>query len=180
MKQVWKRRAVVAAVLLLVGTSVYLNWRYTGNVENSGKKVLGQSALVNGETTDAEVTAAGDDYFATARLSRKQARDTAISMLEEAKGEENASEEVANEASETLQVLAGYTVAETQIENLVVAKGYADCVAFMGADSISVVVSAPDGLEAEDVAKIKDIVIAETSYTPGQIKIMEAGTSGTK
>ena len=116
----------------------------------------------------------------TARLSRKQARDTAISMLEEAKGEENASEEVANEASETLQVLAGYTVAETQIENLVVAKGYADCVAFMGADSISVVVSAPDGLEAEDVAKIKDIVIAETSYTPGQIKIMEAGTSGAK
>ena len=55
MKQVWKRRAVVAAVLLLVGTSVYLNWRYAGNVENSGKKVLGQSALVNGETTDAEV-----------------------------------------------------------------------------------------------------------------------------
>ena len=31
MKQVWKRRAVVAAVLLLVGTSVYLNWRYAGN-----------------------------------------------------------------------------------------------------------------------------------------------------
>ena len=55
MKQVWKRRAVVAAVLMLVGTSVYLNWRYAGNVENSGKKVLGQSALVNGETTDAEV-----------------------------------------------------------------------------------------------------------------------------
>lgn len=142
-----------------------------------------QSTLVNGETAEAQADTAdtaGDDYFSTARLSRKQARDTAISMLEEAKGEENASEEVANEASETLQVLAGYTVAETQIENLVVAKGYADCVAFMGADSISVVVSAPDGLEAEDVAKIKDIVIAETSYTPGQIKIMEAGTSGAK
>ena len=27
MKQVWKRRAVVAAVLMLVGTSVYLNWK---------------------------------------------------------------------------------------------------------------------------------------------------------
>ena len=171
MKQVWKRRAVAAAVVVLVGTSVYLNWRYAGDVADTSK-VLGQSTLVNGETAEAQAD--------TARLSRKQARDTAISMLEEAKGEENASEEVANEASETLQVLAGYTVAETQIENLVVAKGYADCVAFMGADSISVVVSAPDGLEAEDVAKIKDIVIAETSYTPGQIKIMEAGTSGAK
>lgn len=177
MKQVWKRRAVVAAVLLLVGTSVYLNWRYTGNVENSGKKVLGQSALVNGETTDAEVTAAGDDYFATARLSRKQASDTAISMLQEAQVDENAAEDVLNEASQTLQVLAAYTVAESQIESLVVAKGYADCVAFMGEDSVSVVVSDPDGLDAVDVARIKDIVVSETSYTPDQIRIMEAGAS---
>lgn len=177
MKQVWKRRAVVAAVLLLVGTSVYLNWRYTGNVENSGKKVLGQSALVNGETTDEEVTAAGDDYFATARLSRKQARDTAISMLQEAQVDENAAEDVLNEASQTLQVLAAYTVAESQIESLVVAKGYADCVAFMGEDSVSVVVSDPDGLDAVDVARIKDIVVSETSYTPDQIRIMEAGAS---
>ena len=95
-----------------------------GDVADTSK-VLGQSTLVNGETTEAQADTAdtaGDDYFSTARLSRKQARDTAISMLEEAKGEENASEEVANEASETLQVLAGYTVAETQIENLVVAK----------------------------------------------------------
>ena len=175
MKQVWKRRAVAAAVVVLVGTSVYLNWRYAGDVADTSK-VLGQSTLVNGETAEAQADTAdsgGDDYFSTARLSRKQARDTAISMLEEAKGEEN-------EASETLQVLAGYTVAETQIENLVVAKGYADCVAFMGADSISVVVSAPDGLEAADVAKIKDIVVAETSYEPGQIKIMEAGTAAAK
>ena len=179
MKQVWKRRAVAAAVVVLVGTSVYLNWRYAGDVADTSK-VLGQSTLVNGETAEAQADRGGDDYFSTARLSRKQARDTAISMLEEAKGEENASEEVANEASETLQVLAGYTVAETQIENLVVAKGYADCVAFMGADSISVVVSAPDGLEAADVAKIKDIVVAETSYEPGQIKIMEAGTAAAK
>ena len=184
MKKNWRKRAVVGAVLLFVCAAVYMNWRYAGSLEDTSK-VLGESTLVSGEKTGETATAAlpeekENDYFATARLSRKQARDTAISMLEEAKGEENASEEVANEASETLQVLAGYTVAETQIENLVVAKGYADCVAFMGADSISVVVSAPDGLEAEDVAKIKDIVIAETSYTPGQIKIMEAGTSGAK
>lgn len=175
MKQVWKRRAVAAAVLMLVGTSVYLNWRYTGDVADTSK-VLGQSTLVNGETVGAEAETAdgGDDYFSTARLSRKQARDTAISMLEEARQDENASEDVLNEAAETLQVLAGYTVAESQIENLVVAKGYTDCVAFMGADSVSVVVSSPEGLEAADVARIKDIVISETDYTAGQIKIMEA------
>ena len=140
MKQVWKKRAVVVSVLLLVCAAVYLNWRYTGGVADTSK-VLGQSTLVSGtqEGEDAQQTGSGtaetpaeNDYFATARLSR------------------------------------------TQIESLVTAKGYADCVAFMGEDSISVVVSAPEGLQAADVARIKDIVIQETDYTAPQIKIMEA------
>ena len=176
MKQVWKRRAVVAAVLVLVGTSVYLNWRYAGDVTDT-PKILGQSTLVNGETVDAEAetTASGEDYFSTARLSRKQARDNAIHMLQEAESDENAEESVLNEASRTLQVLASYTVAESQIESLVTAKGYADCVVFMGEDSVSVVVAAPEtGLNTADVARIKDIVVNETDYTPEQIKIMEA------
>ena len=79
------------------------------------------------------------------------------------------------DANRAIQTLAGYTMLEGQIENLVVAKGYADCVAFMGENSISVVVSAAeDGLQTEDVAKIKDIVLSETDYTVDQIKIMEA------
>ena len=176
MKQVWKKRAVVVSVLLLVCAAVYLNWRYTGGVADTSK-VLGQSTLVSGTQqtgADGAETPAENDYFATARLSRKQARDSAISMLKEAEVDENAEQTVLNEASETLQVLAAYTVAESQIESLVTAKGYADCVAFMGEDSISVVGSAPEGLQAADVARIKDIVIQETDYTAPQIKIMEA------
>ena len=187
-KKNWKRPAVVLAVMVLVGASVYLNWKYAGNVAETDK-ILGQATLVNengeGVTVTEDAAAASEnDYFATARLSRKQARDSAISMLQEAEMDENATEEVCNEnaaedvlneASQTLQVLAGYTVAESQIENLVTAKGYADCVVFMGTDSCSVVVDAGEnGLEATDVAKIKDIVINETQYTAGQIKIMEA------
>lgn len=175
MKKMWKRHAVVAAVLVLVGASVYLNWRYAGNVADTSK-VLGESTLVNGEeqTQEAAKPVTEDDYFSTARLSRKQARDNAISMLKEAETDKNAEQDVLNEASETLQVLAAYTVAESQIESLVTAKGYADCVAFMGDESISVVVSDQDGLDTSDVAKIKDIVINETDYTAEQIKIMEA------
>ena len=183
MKKLWKKRVVIASVLLLVCAAVYLNWRYTDQVENTSR-ILGESTLVNaGEKVDeANKTeqpvdlpvVEENDYFATARLSRKQARDTAISMLQEAEIDENADTATLNEASQTLQVLAAYTVAESQIESLVTAKGYADCVAFMGAESISVVVSAPDGLEVADVARIKDIVISETTYTPEQIKIVEA------
>lgn len=176
-KEQMKRYGVVAAVMVLVGTSVYLNWRYADNVAESGK-ILGQATLVSDTSEDAPETSAslmeGDGYFATARLSRKQARDSAISMLETAAIDENATEDVLNEASQTLQVLAAYTVAEAQIESLVTAKGYIDCVAFMGDDSISVVVSDPDGLDSTDVARIKDIVITETDYNAEQIKIMES------
>ncbi len=178
MKQVWKRRAVVGSVLLLVCVAVYLNWRYTDKVQESSK-VLGQSQLVSSQESG---TAAGDDaaatgssdYFATARLNRKQARDNAIGLLDEAKVDANADEATKNKAAETLQVLAAYTVSESQIESLVTAKGYTDCVAFMGDDSVSVVVGDADGLDAQDVAKIKDIVIGETNYKADQIKIMEA------
>jgi stage III sporulation protein AH len=178
MKKNWKKRAVVGAVLLFVCAAVYMNWRYAGSLEDTSK-VLGESTLVSGEKTG-ETAAAGqpaaneNDYFATARLSRKQARDNAINMLKDASTDENADQSVLNEASETLQVLAGYTVAESQIENLVTAKGYADCVAFMGAESISVVVDDADGLDATDVARIMDIVVQETGYAPNQIKVLES------
>ncbi len=178
MKKVWKKRAVVGAVLLFVCAAVYMNWRYAGSLEDTSK-VLGESTLVSGEKTgenDANGQQMGieNDYFATARLSRKQARDNAISMLKDASTDENADQSVLNEASKTLQVLAGYTVAESQIENLVTAKGYTDCVAFMGAESISIVVEDEDGLDATDVARIMDIVVQETGYAPNQIKVLES------
>ena len=192
MKQIWKRNIVAATVLLFVCGAVYLNWKYASSVadpaaDQSGK-VLGQSTLVNGdnggetETEGENINTEGDsastsgDYFATARLTRQQARDNAIALLREAAESESADKEVANEAAAAIQVLAGYAVAEAQIENLVTAKGYPQCVAFMGDGSISVVDSPAGeaGLEAADVARITDIVLNETDYTAGQITILEA------
>lgn len=205
MKNQWKRNAVVATVLLFVCAAVYLNWRYAGNVagntapagnqavssqdspegesgHNGGvtTKVLGDATLVGGVPTlmdDAEADSAAptSSYFDTARLSRQQSRDNALSLLREASAQANVDQGVLDDANQAIQTLAGYTMLEGQIENLVIAKGYADCVAFMGENSISVVVSAAeDGLQTEDAAKIMDIVLSETSYTADQIKIMEA------
>lgn len=192
MRRQWKRNAVVATVLLFVCAAVYLNWRYAGvaaadqaaevaaqqQAEDGGStKVLGDASLVGGEVVSAqdEGTTAVSSYFDTARLSRQQSRDNALSLLREAAEQEGAEQAAVDEANRAIQTVAGYTMLESQIENLVVAKGYADCVAFMGENSISVVVSAAeDGLQTEDVAKITDIVLSETDYTADQIKIMEA------
>ena len=62
MKQVWKKRAVVVAVLLFTGAAVYLNWRYTDNVADTSK-VLGQSTLVSAQedSAGADSTSVADD-----------------------------------------------------------------------------------------------------------------------
>ena len=201
MKEQWKRNAVVATVLLFVCAAVYLNWRYAGNVadqaapasqgqgtedstgDNGGAtKVLGDAALVGGVPTvvdnaaaEKEPAATASSYFDTARLSRQQSRDNALTLLREASAQENVDQGVLDDANRSMQTLAGYAMLEGQVENLVIAKGYADCVAFMGENSVSIVVSAAeDGLQTEDVAKIMDIVLSETDYAADQIKIMEA------
>ena len=170
-----KRIAILSAVLLMVCAAVYLNWRYTDAMASAGK-ILGKSTLVSADQSEqVETDVQNGDYFATARLTRQQARDSALGLLEQAAAEEGADQEILNEASEGIQVLAAYTVAEAQIENLVTAKGYADCVAFMSGESISVVVASGEtALTASDVAKITDIVINETGYNANQIKILES------
>ena len=178
MKRVWKRNAVVSCVLLLVCAAVYLNWKYAGNVAETEGKVLGESVLVSDEVTDESDEAAiydGEgDYFASARLTRQQARDSALALLQEAAAEENADQSVLDEAVSAMQVMAANTLAEAQIENLVTAKGYRDCVVFMADESISVVVSTDGkGLTDTDVARITDIVVSETDYRAEGIKIME-------
>lgn len=189
-----KRNAVVVTMAVLVCAAAALNWRYAGQeaqdaardaAQDAGTKILGEAALVSGTEDGEDAPAAapedetgvytGSDYFASARLTRQQARDSAIGLLQEAAAQESADAAVANEASEGIQVLASFTLKEAQIENLVTAKGYADCVAFMGEDSISVVVSTDSGeLTQEDVAKITDIAMSETGYSASGIKIMAA------
>lgn len=130
-------------------------------------------AQTNGETqTPGE--SGGSAYFATARLNRQQARDSALSLLQDAAAREDADETVKNQLNDNIQTMADYTVTEAQIENLVVAKGYADCVAFIGEDTLSLAVSAPEGgLTEADTARIVDVVNRTAGFTADQISIIE-------
>ena len=198
--QLWKRNAVVAAIALFVCAALYLNWNYDKEAGTDAGKTLGQSAMVGGKTSDPLVkgdsslqagegaegetggvqTGAGTQqegsgaYFATARLNRQQARDSALSLLQDAAAREDADEAVKNQLNDNIQTMADYTVTEAQIENLVVAKGYTDCVAFIGEDTLSLAVSAPEGgLTEADTAKILDVVKQTAGYTADQVTIIE-------
>ncbi len=192
---VWKRNAVVVAIVLFVGAAVYLNWSYNrqataegANGENNGK-VLGQASLVNGEDPKASGSAdpsatsssgqdgqgsASSGYFASARLNRQQARDSALELLQKAAADAGAQQSVVDEANASIQTMAASAMSEAQVENLVTAKGYGDCVCFISDNSVSVVVSATsDGLTENDTAKILEIVMEETGLSAGKIKIIE-------
>lgn len=186
----WKRSGVVAVVLLFVCVAVYLNWSYgqtelaTGQPQSDTTKTLGEAELV-GERTMMEqggneiVTVSElpeESYFDTARLSRQESRDAALAMLQKTVNDPNADATAVFAASEGIETMAADTIAETEIENLVTAKGYQDCVAYIGDNSVSVVVSTSgEGLEAADVAKVTDIVMGQTSFSANQVKIIEAG-----
>ena len=190
--QLLRRNAVVAAVGLFVCAAVYLNWSY--EQESQAGKTLGQSTLVSGETADPLVAGAqtqtgqeelaaetgngneqnGNGYFASARLNRQQARDSALSLLQDAASREDADETVKTQVNDTIQTMADYSITEAQIENLVTAKGYADCVAFIGEDSLSLAVAVPEGgLTQADTARIVDVVQQTADFSTEQIKIIE-------
>ena len=62
--------------------------------------------------------------------------------------------------------MADYTVTEAQIENMIVAKGYTDCVAFIGENSLSLAVAAPEG-------GLTDVVSQNAGFTADQVTIIE-------
>ena len=193
--KLWKRNAVVAAIVLFVCAAVYLNWSYSQEgmsaSEDTGK-VLGEAALVGAQTSDpllegtpsptatpsaeeGSTSGTSSSYFDSARLNRQQARHTPPPPPRGAAADPDAGEEAVAQANEAIQAMAAYTIAEANIENLVTAKGYTDCVAFLSEDSISVVVSNNGtALTETDTAKISEIVQEETGLSASQIKIIEA------
>lgn len=189
--KIWKRNAVVACIVLFICGAVYLNWSYAQKSDISADavptgKLLGGAALVGASAEPSagveespvpsgeDGTGAGD-YFSNARINRQQARDSALSLLEQAAGSEDADQTMRDEANASIQVMAACTLAEAEIENLVTAKGYLDCVAFVGENSASVVVSLSEGeLTDTDTAKIMEIAMEQTGLAASQIKIIKA------
>jgi stage III sporulation protein AH len=70
--------------------------------------------------------------------------------------------------------MAACSMKERQVENLLLAKGFADCVVYIGSGTVTVAVPAPsEGLSEEAVARITEVICRETAYEASQLSIIE-------
>ena len=176
----WTRNVLIAGVLVLASAGVYLNWFYGRSSTDLTKtldvdKLMGESTLVLSDTNEPAAAAAataadGAESFAAMRLSRQTARDEAVALLQETIAYAEGGD--ISESDAQLQRIVADALAESQIESMVIAKGYADCVAYISQDGISVAVAAPeDGLTQDDVSLVADIVLSQTDRKLGDIRI---------
>ena len=179
--KIWKKNLIAAALLVTVCVGIYANWSYTQGQQTvdltdtlSEEKLLAEDMVVMaGEGELDEISNTVNDYFSAVRLSRQEARDSAVTMLQEAMAYTDDENQKAV-SGDTLEGIVQTALCEAQIESLVVAKGYADCVAYIGDDGISIAVAAPEGgLQQTDVAVIADIVLTQSEYSFEDIHVVE-------
>lgn len=177
----WKKNVIAGALLVAVCGGIYINWLYTEDTAVvdltdtlDEDKILSADLLVINEDTDvldvdySTVSA----YFAAVRLSRQEARDTAVGLLQEAMAYGDSAD--ATQTSSQLEELVQVALCEAQIESLVIAKGYEDCVAYISDGGISVAVAVPEsGFTQSDVAVIADIVMTQSDYPLEDIRVVE-------
>ena len=172
-----KRNVAVIVVLLFVCAAVYFNWSYNAQWGSADAEMAAaEDAAMAAANADGEAAAASasTDYFAKARLTRQQSRDEALSLLKSASAAEDASQETIDSAMRAISAMASDSMTETQIENLLLAKDFSECVVYITDDGITVAVPAPaDGLSTAQVATITDVIVSETDYTAPQIKVIE-------
>lgn len=178
----WKKNAVALAVLVTVCAGIYVNWLYTEKQASADLtdtldegKIMSEDMLVMNDGSfyiDEAANSTCEDYFAAVRLSRQEARDGALGLLQEAMAYEGNPD--AAQTNAQLEEIVQVSLCEAQIESLIIAKGYTDCVAYISDDGVSVAVASPEGgLLRDDVAVIADIVMTQSKYSMEDIHVVE-------
>lgn len=165
------KSAIVASCALLIGLAIYLNYQWfydpassLGYGDNNMENNYSDSQSAAGEQSDT-------NYFTAAALDREEARDEALDVLKLVTQSGEATEEAKAEASAKISKIAVDIQNEANIESLVKAKGFEDCVAVISEDAVSVIVKA-ESLKAAEAAQILTIVYETTGISPEKISII--------
>lgn len=180
-EKVGRRNLIIAGVVLLIGAAVVLNWVIFANVDNGFDgydKDSGMSSSYGDETTDASSSGTDtdaistDSYFSSTQVSRERARDEALEVLQSVVDNASTDDAAKTQALADISQIAKDMEAESNIETLVVAKGFEQCVAVISSGTINVVVKA-DKLSQSDIAIINEIVYEQSGIKPSDVKIVQ-------
>lgn len=167
-RHIGKRNLIILSVMLLIGLAVYLNylWFYhpADDAVGAGNTTAGTD---NG-------TAAGtqeEDYFAATALARETTRRESMEVLQKVVDSGEGEEREA--ALTQISAIAAAMEKEANIETLVRAGGYEQCVAVISGDSASVVVSGEVPLDAARVATITGIVYEQAGILPANLTVKQ-------
>ena len=177
-----KRHIVLAAMILALGAAVYLNWQYAdaGSLIAPTAKELGEVAYVNAEAeaTEDEVKAASKEqsdnasYFAQAKIERQQSQDTAVNLAKEVLTLTESTDEAKTEAVKQLSDMENRFLAQSNIEGVLKAKGFSECVCFISEEGCSVAVKSSE-LKDNSPLIIKDAVQSQYETDFNDITIIE-------
>ncbi len=173
--RIGKRNFVLILCVFGIGVAVYLNFLL---FNSSGTDVpYGTSNMEDNYSADdvAASNSASDDlenYFASTLLDRQRARDEAIEVLRTVVASSEALETTKTQALADISVIAMDIERESNIETLVKAKGFEECIAVISGNTVNVIVKT-DGLLPGEVAQIKEIVYEQTGTEPVNVKIIE-------
>lgn len=185
-----KRQLILASLVVALGTAVYLNWQFSGN-KNLGAtdiiestRELGEARYVNSSNvtensasdTTTNINNSEDNikkYFAEAHSNRQKAKEESEEKLKSLVSETNINAELKNEITKQIEDIAKNSQQESNIENLIKAKGFEDCIVSIQNGECSIIVS-PGNLDENSAIVIRDIACGQSGVTYDKIKITEA------
>lgn len=174
--KVGKRNIIIACSVFLIGAAVLLNWiLFSGANDKGGYDGYDQpSGNITDNVGNTDNTTSADatqTYFSATQISRQKARDEALEVLQAVVDNTESSEEVKAEALAGISEIAEEIQKEANIESLIMAKGFEQCVAVLNGDAISIIVSA-DTLQPAQLAQINAIVYEQTGIAPTGVTII--------
>lgn len=176
------RNIVIVLSVLLIGAAVYVNWsvfggnKGTGDVSgnNGGSAIVGNNGGDNGnvnanggQNSDETV-----DFFAASQIERQRARDEAIEVLQSVVDDATALESAKQQALADIAAIAANIETEANIESLIKAKGFEECVAVISGDKANIVVKS-EGLRPNQLSQILEIVYLQADILPANVTISE-------
>ena len=133
---------------------------------------IGDAVLVSSnETVKNEFEV--DDYYAETKLQRNQMYAELIKNYENLINNSNLSEVQKSIATEEITKINNIKNAIMICENLILSKGFEECVILINEESVNIVVRVKDGLNQEKVSQIQNIISRELSVEIENIHISE-------